>query len=77
MYLNIPKNLACTRFENDKRKILINGETPTFRTLSLLVKQRFPQNSNSGYAGQQINATTVVQQKQTTRISDVDSFILD
>lgn len=52
MYLNIPKNLACTRFKNDKRKILINGETPTSRTLSLLLKQRFPQNSNSGYAGQ-------------------------
>lgn len=52
MYLNIPKNLACTRFKNDKRKILIYGETQAFRTLSLLVKQRFPHNSNSGYAGQ-------------------------
>lgn len=52
MYLNIHKFLACTQFKNDKRKILIYGETPTFRTLSLLVKQRFPHNSNSGYAGQ-------------------------
>lgn len=50
--LKYTKNLACTRFKNDKRKILICGETPAFRTLSLLVKQRFPQNSNSGYAGQ-------------------------